>query len=268
MKKLFFLLILGLLYGCEEVIDLEVPSAPQKLVIDALITKSVFETQKASVEVKLMNTSDYFDTSIPAVSGADVKITNVSTNEIWSISESDDKGTYSMENVVLDTLSPYQLTITIEGEIYEATSQLVRSVPIKSVVQGDQTLFTGDETEIILSYQDVKDREDYYFIDFGYNNYFVGTDKFYDGSDFSFSFFYDEDFPKNEEVFISMLGIDEAAYNYFRILLSQSGQGGGGPFSTPSSTLRGNIQNSTNPENFPLGYFRISEKDQVPFTAE
>lgn len=268
MKKSFLLLVLVLLYSCEEVIELEVPSAPQKLVIDALITKSVFDTQKANVEVRLMTTSNYFDAQIPPVSAADVTITNLSSNEIWNISESSEAGTYTKENVLLDALSQYQLTINVDGEIYEAISQLVRSVPIKSVVQGNQTLFTGDETEIIISYQDVKDREDFYFIDFGYNNYFIGTDKFYDGSDFSFSFFYDEDFPKNQEIYISMLGIDEAAYNYFRILLAQSGQDGGGPFSTPSSILRGNIENSTHPENFPLGYFRISEKDQVPFTAE
>ena len=35
--------------------------------------------------------------------------------------------------------------------------------------------------------------------------------------------------------------------------------GGNGPFNTVPFQLRGNIVNITNPENFPFGYFRISE---------
>lgn len=268
MKKLFFLLLIGTLFGCEDVIEVEVPSSPKKLVVDALISKSVHETQNANVSVILTKTSDYFENEIPSVTGAEVTIKNLSTQQIWTVSESSDAGVYLLKNVVLDTLAQYQLNLKVDEQVYQSTSQLVRSVPIISVVQGDQSLFTGDETEVIITYKDVQDRKDFYFFDFGYNNYFAGTDKFYDGNEFSFSNFYDETFPKNEEITITMQGIDEAAFNYFRILLSQSGQDGGGPFSTPSSTLRGNIENITSPDDFPLGYFRISEQDQVPFTAE
>lgn len=268
MKKLLFVLLIGILFSCEEVIEVDVPSSSKKLVIDALISKSVHETQKATVSVTLTQTSDYFENEIPTVSGAEVSVENLTTQQIWNISESSSAGVYLKENITLDTLAQYQLVVKFNEQTYQSISQLVPSVPIISVVQGDQSLFTGDETEIIITYQDVQDREDFYFFDFGDNNYFAGTDKFYDGSEFSFSNFYDENFPKNEQVLITMQGIDEDAFNYFRILLSQSGQGGGGPFSTPSSTLRGNIQNITSPKNFPLGYFRISEQDQVPFTAE
>jgi hypothetical protein len=37
--------------------------------------------------------------------------------------------------------------------------------------------------------------------------------------------------------------------------------GSNGPFSTPPATVRGNIINQTNSNNFALGYFNLSETD-------
>ena len=58
-----------------------------------------------------------------------------------------------------------------------------------------------------------------------------------------------------------MSGISKEYLTYFRVLISQSGQNSGGPFQTIPSSLLGNIVNTTNIENFPLGYFHISETD-------
>ena len=58
-----------------------------------------------------------------------------------------------------------------------------------------------------------------------------------------------------------MSGITKDYYTYFQVLSSQSGQGGGGPFQSIPSSLLGNIVNTTNDANFPLGYFHISETD-------
>lgn len=51
-------------------------------------------------------------------------------------------------------------------------------------------------------------------------------------------------------------------------LLSISGSGGGGPFATPPATLRGNIVNQNNADNYPLGYFHLSEIDTGSYTIE
>ena len=58
-----------------------------------------------------------------------------------------------------------------------------------------------------------------------------------------------------------MSGITKEYYTYFTILVSQSGQNGGGPFQSIPSSLLGNMINTTNEDNFPLGYFHISETD-------
>ena len=52
------------------------------------------------------------------------------------------------------------------------------------------------------------------------------------------------------------------------ILLQQIEEQGGGPFETQPATVRGNIINQTNPDNFALGYFRLSEVDEFIYTIE
>jgi hypothetical protein len=47
------------------------------------------------------------------------------------------------------------------------------------------------------------------------------------------------------------------------VLISQSGQNAGGPFQSAPSSLLGNITNTSNEANFPLGYFHISETDTL-----
>ena len=70
------------------------------------------------------------------------------------------------------------------------------------------------------------------------------------------------------EVTIKILGIDERYFNYSNILIDQSEQAGGNPFQTPPAQIRGNIINTTNPENFALGYFNLSEANRFRFTIE
>ena len=58
-----------------------------------------------------------------------------------------------------------------------------------------------------------------------------------------------------------MSGISKDYFSYFRVLVNQSGQNSGGPFESVPSSLLGNMVNRTNEDNFPLGYFHISETD-------
>ena len=65
-----------------------------------------------------------------------------------------------------------------------------------------------------------------------------------------------------------MVGIDEAFFSYMQILLSHSGQNGGGPFAAATSTLLGNFVNPYDETAIALGYFRVVEQKSLPFTAE
>jgi hypothetical protein len=50
-------------------------------------------------------------------------------------------------------------------------------------------------------------------------------------------------------------------------LLNIAGSSGGSPFSTPPATLRGNIINQSNENDYPLGYFHLSEIDTRNYTV-
>jgi hypothetical protein len=52
------------------------------------------------------------------------------------------------------------------------------------------------------------------------------------------------------------------------ILLSVAGNTGGSPFQSPPATVRGNIINTTNFDNYALGYFRLSETDSASYVIE
>ena len=52
------------------------------------------------------------------------------------------------------------------------------------------------------------------------------------------------------------------------VILQQNSQDSGGPFETQPATVKGNCLNQTNPNNFPLGYFRQSEVAEIVYTIE
>ena len=63
-------------------------------------------------------------------------------------------------------------------------------------------------------------------------------------------------------------GISERTYEFLNILLQQTDEDSGDPFETQTTTVRGNCINQTNPDNFPLGYFRVSETDVFTYVVE
>jgi len=73
---------------------------------------------------------------------------------------------------------------------------------------------------------------------------------------------------KDDTILFTLHGISETYYNYMNILLGIAGGNGGSPFQTPPATVRGNIVNQTNFNNFALGFFRLSETDTMSYTVE
>lgn len=253
-----------LIISCEDVVDIDLNQGPEQLVIDAELSRAVGGTT-ASIIVDLSVTTDFYADDITRATDA-VVVLHTESEQI-SVPETE-SGVYSTDLISLNNNTSYRLEITYDNQTYSASEQLVLSGTLESAMQGDGQLFSENETEVVVTFTDLEGLGNYYLFDFGYNNLFVTRDRFYDGQQFSFSYFYDEFFPKNTEVNIRMMGIDEEFYNYMQILLSHSGQNGGGPFATATSTLKGNISNLTNPTSPALGYFRVVEYSSVPFTAE
>lgn len=270
------------LISCEDVIEVDVPSQDSRLIVDALIRIDADEPFTL-VTVRVSETNSFFET----ITSADIQ--QITLNNLDNPGSGDEpilyetepgSGIYtrvfSTEELMTDT---WFLQIDYNGEIFVATSKFVPTVPFDSVEQGDEILFEDTETEVIVSYTDVPEREDYYLFDFDFDNYLASEDTFYEGQSFSFSYFLDEDLEPWDEIIVSIMGIDEDFYNYMNLLIDQSNQLQS-PFETPSVTVRGNIINATeidnddtfnnvdDPNNFALGYFAIVQEYQASLVIQ
>ena len=265
------ILLLFALCNCEKVVDVEVLSIEPKLVIYASFEVFFDENPvSAKTDIKLKLSADYFEETIPVVTDASVFITDLSSRTIFNYEDSNADGTYttSQSFIPLEN-NNYELTVIYNNETYKATSKRIKSSPLTRVEQGNQTLFSGEETEIKLYFSDDGTVDNYYIFDFSNSLYLALEDRFFNGAEYSFSNFYQEDdIELPATVTIKMSGVSKEYYTYFNILIDQSGQDAGGPFESVPSSLLGNIINTTNEDNFPLGYFQISESDTFTIDLE
>jgi hypothetical protein len=262
--KIIFLLLIVLFTNCEKVIDVDVPSIEPKLIIDASFEVLFDESPVvANTVVKLSLSADYFDDTIPPATNASVFLTNLSDNTIINFTDENEDGNYEplISFIPADDVE-YELTIVYDNETYQGKATKVKSTPFTEIIQGDETLFSGEEIELKISFTDNVDAENYYLFNIDTYNFITIEDRFFNGTDYNFSYFYEDEnieFPKNID--LKMSGMTKEYYTYFEILVSQGGQAGGGPFQAIPSSLLGNMINKSNEENFPLGYFHISETD-------
>ena len=268
MKKVFSLLLFTLLLSCEEVIDIELSSEEPRLVIDALIGYNDNNGDPLTVgQVRLTLTAPFFAEEVPVAENATVRIINESSGEVHTLVQGR-PGIFAIGFPNLEFGVAYTLEVIYEGETYIATEQLVKAGTITSVAQGDGFLFDEEEeTEIIVTFDDIPNERNHYLFAFDFDNYLVTDDEFYQDSNLTFSYFY-EDIEPGDLLTITLLGINKRFADYIDLALIQSGDDSGGPFQVPTGTVRGNLVNVTNPDNYPFGYFSISEFDVKLITIE
>ena len=271
MKQLltFIIIFIGVT-SCEDVIDVDLNTAVPRLVVEASINWQK-GTAGNEQRIKLSLTAPFFSQTIEPANNAEVSITN-SANEQFNFNEIGDSGIYVNNNFVPVIGETYNLTVIYEDEVYTATETLKSVVPIDFVEQNDNGGFSGDETELKAFFHDPVDEENYYFFEFisdipAIPSLEVYNDEFTNGNNM-FGFYTEEELTTGDEVTIRIHGTSERFYNFMFILLQQLSEEGGGPFETQPATVRGNIVNQTNPDNFPFGYFRLSEMDEFIYVVE
>jgi len=166
----------------------------------------------------------------------------------------------------------YTLTVQYAGQTYTSTEKLLATPTIDNIQQTTVQGFGGDEIQVKFFYQD-NGLED--------NNYLIGVknstkaipefgvlkDEFFQGNQM-FGFYTDDKLKAGDQLLFSLQGISLRYFNYMNQLLNIAGSAGGSPFSTPPATLRGNIVNQTNENEYPLGYFHLSEMDTRNYTVQ
>lgn len=260
------ILCFGILTSCEDVIDIDLDEAPPRLVVEANINITEVGASQNSW-VKLTTTAPFFDNTVPIVDEAIVEITD--ENNFSYPFEYYNEGIYHGSFFPQENIE-YTLRIIYKDEIYTATTSLQPTASLEYVQQKNDGGFSGEDIELKAFFTDDGAKDNFYYFT-GYSEKGVVrnvySDEFFNGNSF-FGYYVVEDLAPGDTVNFALYGIDEAFYNYMFVLLQQSSNQGSGPFETQPATVRGNIKNETNSDNYPLGYFRISEVSTLNYTIQ
>ena len=131
MKNLIiFLIIVGIASSCVELIDIDVDTAPSRLVIFGDIS-----TEAKQHSIRITRTAGYFTTDNPAgVSGATVSISDEGGNIFYLSESADERGLYqTADNVRGEEGKTYTLNVQVETQHYSATALMPHINDISSV---------------------------------------------------------------------------------------------------------------------------------------
>lgn len=273
MKTTYKLIIIAFtlfLTSCEDVVNIDLDTAPAKLVIDASLKWEKGTTGNEQT-IKLTTTTDFYSNSIPVASGAIVFVRDENANQ-FDFVETPGTGNYVCTNFIPVINRNYTLTVIYNGQTYTATEKLIAVPTIDSIEQNNNGGFTGNQIEVKFFFEDNGITDNFYLTQFNTSftilpEYDVIDDEFFQGNHM-FGLYSNEDLKANDQIQFTLQGISERYYNYMNVLLGIAGTNGGSPFQTPPATVRGNIINQTNFDNFALGYFRVSETDKKNYIVQ
>lgn len=270
---------------------MDLPEVETRLIVDGLVR--VDKSQElVDVKIKLRESSNFFEENQPTQAESVLiyygKPTSGGLFEDISFSTLVEKdlgsGIY-VPNLEQDQIRTafvepgvvFILQITHQGKRYYAQTEYAPTVPIDNLEQGTDTFLNEEETEIIVTFTDNGDEDNFYLFDFMNSEFLVVEDEFFQGQQFSFSYFYDDEITTGETVTVSILGATEEFYNYMDLVLEQT-ENNGGVFQTPVATVRGNVfditgldninlfDNVERPNDYALGYFAMVQEYTATLT--
>lgn len=270
MKKLIYIAIAFTLFNCEDVIDLKVPTSEPKLVIEASLNW-IDGTDGSQQQIKLSLSAPFFNNQVPPANNATVTVEDNNGNT-FNFIEDTNTGIYKTSNFIPVIDQEYTLNISYNEDLYIGTETLTSVTPIDYIEQNNEGGFSGEDIELKAYYTDPANIDNFYFYEFITDITITAVlevyeDKFTDGNQI-FAFFTEEDLESGDQVTINNYGISQQFYQFMDLLLQQTSDSGGGPFQTQPATVRGNCINITNPDNFPLGYFRLSQSYQFTYIVQ
>lgn len=256
--------------ACEEVIDLDLPTAPPRLVVEGNIDFNA-DTTPDTLAIKLSLTTDFYNPVAPKVHNALVWVQDGEGNK-YPFEEIKDTGRYINTKVKKDfKKNEYKLHIEYDNDIYEATDLLLPTPEIQKVEQRREKFFDKDYYTIRIYYKDTPRQTsnlNYYYSFSQRNNekpeLKIQTNE-YSKDKIIESLFLNEDYEVGDKVLIDLHQISRNYYDYMNLLIGAISNGGG-PFETPITSIKSNVKNLTRPEKEALGFFRVTEKQTVTHT--
>ncbi|MEM8509641.1 MAG: DUF4249 domain-containing protein [Bacteroidota bacterium] len=265
--------ILSLLTSCTDVVDVEVQNGPERLVVEASLNWEKGTSGNAQT-IRLRRSTQFFDTNtVTDVTGASVMVTN-DTSGVSVIFTDQNNGAYSTNSFLPVLGQSYTLRIEYNGEVYTAKETMTAVTDITDVFQDREDGFDDEALEVHLVFTDPPGEENQYLFRFQREGDLLpdleaAEDEFVDGNEIDWWYEIDDDddlepFAPGDVINIEMFGISRPYYDYIKILIDQLG--GVGLFDAIPVAVRGNCINTTNPENYAFGYFRLTQVVRTQYT--
>lgn len=254
MKKIIILLISSLIIftSCQDVIDIELNSSEEKLVVEGEIN----DIDKGCT-IKLTKTGDYFSpTGYSLISDAIITITGNNETVILNEIES---GIYKIDDFLALENTSYQLKIISEDDEYLADVIIPQKVNIDSLSFMPTPPSPMLDSGLIINchFTDPVEFTNYYRLKaykIGQPENTKGTFVLYDdlimnGNSAALPYMY-ESFQIFDTVVVELLNLDKSTYDFYNTLSEIAGSSMGPPMggSTPANP-------ETNITNNALGYF-------------
>ena len=265
-KSPYIIIALLFLLSCSDVVELDLNNSDPRLVIDARL--ELQEDGTTSSIVELTRTAGFYIEENPSVTDATVFITE-DNGTVHNFTTTGNQGIYTNNTINLQDSNIYTLTIVDQADTYTSSEQLERTSTFTGVEQESFDGFDDEFLQITASFDDPAGLGDFYLFkydDIDNDQVDIGDDEFIDGNNADTIFFVEDAVPGTVAT-IKIMGIDQRCFNFYEVLLQQSGDSGS-PFATQPAVVRGNIINSTDSDRYPFGYFRISEVFEVEYTIQ
>lgn len=276
--KYIALLFLCTLVSCTDVIDVDVQTDTIRLVVEASLDWEKGTTGNEQT-ITLRTSTPFFDTQSTDVVGAQVSVTNDVNGEVYLFTDQAD-GTYTTDTFNPQLDASYTLEIIYDGQTYTANDTMNQVADIIDVFQDTEDGFDDETIELHIVFNDFEAEGDNYFFKYERPQDLLpilesGDDEFINGNEVDWWFEINEDDDEEGEikplapgdvVTISMHSISRPYYNYIDIVIDQLG--GVGLFESTPVAIKGNCINTTNPDNYAHGYFRVTQKNTIIYTVE
>jgi len=277
-KLTTLLMLFIVLISCDDKIDIDVPEAPPRLVIEASLDWEKGTTGNNQT-IKLSTSTPYFDTTLnTSVIGATVSVRNNNSGAVYNFVDQND-GIYTIDNFVPVINDSYTLTVIHDGETYTATENMMAVTPIMNPTQSLEGGFDDEVLDLTIFFDDPVDEENFYMVSVKeegdlFAELETQSDEFTNGNTQEEFFEKDRDdedetaeYNPGDTINVKLFGISQRYYNYITLLVEQY-DSGGDPFATIPAEIKGNCINETNEANYAFGYFRVTEFDQITYTFQ
>lgn len=254
----------SLLFSCEKVINVDLDTAPNQIVIEGNITdQNEIQTVRISQSVPYTEQNQY-----PAVRSAQVTVRD-DIGHLWTFKEAD-PGKYISNAFKGVAGRSYSLQVNVNNTVYSASSVMPKRVHLDSLSLKVFTFGGKDIKQVQVHYKDPAEEVNQYRWIMKINQIqtrriFVANDRFTNGNVVSEVLFYSKDDDNKElesgdEVQLEMQCIDKPVFNYWFTLSEQrkNGPGGGVTPGNPPSNI----------DHQALGYFSAHTFERVSYKVK